>query len=296
MKTKVSTGRNDTYVFFIRPEDGIGVFYKCPDFTVRTTEDDVALEFDGKNLELAGFQTMPNALISTLEEARKRLFINNAPPVNENAIVQINEVPPQASTKTIPEGGISIFEFFPQDRAGFPSNAQGNGFVLVESPSHSRVCTPIDDTKIGAYSHIRYSIKEKNTGKTVINVFDTVGGFHPNFFDNALREVSANSFGWVDDWANNFKPIPPFLSPIDRCNNHLTAFNNYLLEGNYILEGKNMGNTSVKCEWGFIRESGGKGVINTTIEAGQDFSFDLPIYSNGNAHDEFKGNFNNYQS
>ena len=219
-----------------------------------------------------------------------------APPVIVTAPPVVVITPPPVIMPPISEqtNGVAIFNFT-EKRNGqdYPDKPTGNGYILVHCPSHSRVATPTYDTPQGANSFCEYSLKNQN-GEIVLYVKDTIGGFHPNFFDGNERAGRGNAyFAWVDEWAKNFKPFGIFNNYLDRANNHFDQYQRYLLEGHYTFTYRNLSSVKQQVTAGYIRASNGTGDVNEIVAANGMIEKAIHIFPPSDEYDSYKINTNN---
>ncbi|MER0442763.1 hypothetical protein [Emticicia sp. W12TSBA100-4] len=192
-------------------------------------------------------------------------------------------------------GSGSDFRFVEKSNGkSFPDKPQGNSYTFVHFPSHCRVCTPVETTPMNAFAHCEYGLKN-SSGEEIVHLLDTIGGFHPNFFDVNQRSQKGNDYyKWVDNWASEFKPFGNFNNPIDRGNNHFDAYKKYLIDGSYTFWYRNKSNTRHSVTAGFIRATNGEGDLNVIVEPYGYVEKVLNISSNGDEYDPYKINTNNY--
>jgi hypothetical protein len=216
------------------------------------------------------------------------IFTPVLPVVNPSPVIPI-EV-------SLDSRGIADFSFIQKSngKSFDSSKAQTNGYIRVHFPSHCRVATPVYQTPIGAYAHCEWGLKNANN-EEIAHLLDTVGGFHPSFFEASQRAGRGNDYyGWIDEWAANFKPFAPFYSAQDRGNNHFDMYKKYVLEGSYTFWYQNKSNTRHTVTAGYIRSGNGENDLNTIVEPFARLETILHIQPNGDEYDDYKINTNNY--
>lgn len=190
-------------------------------------------------------------------------------------------------------GGSSFDYIQLSNGQSLPNTKQGNGYILTHLFSHSRVATPVQDTPNGAFASCEVWLYFIPTGELVWHLSDSIGGYHPNFFNSSER--GGKNYQWIDDWANNFQPYGSFSSAQDRGNNHFPEYQKYLREGQYELVYLNNSNTKHTVTAGFIQGGNGADQLNEIFAPSKDpYKRTINITPNGNSGDEFKLNSNNY--
>lgn len=231
---------------------------------------------------------------------------NRLPPLPEPTITSsptptitptLTPTPTPTPTQTpTPDPNVSIFDFKGNSNGQpLPTDATGNGYIRVAFPSHSVVSTPLDRTKIGAVARCEYWLYD-DQNQLVLHVLDTMGGFHPNFFDpSADAYTQSPGFAWFRDWVKQFVPFKGFNTARDRGNNHMDAyFTHYVVEGRYRWVFKNLGNTIQLLRAGLIRAGNAEDQVNENLNPGETVTHELEIHRGSDPFDSFKLNTNNY--
>lgn len=278
MTTVNETQSGRMLVVFLRDDDKIGVCYDAKKFEIDT---------DGKfahgvrisEMKLGQFLPFPK-LLPTLNDA---LIAVGLDPILEDSPKPVIHYIPQGSQN-------AVFDYYENNN----QPEENKQFVKVNCFSHSRIATPVEETPQNVNSFCTYQLIN-DRGEIVVSMADTIGGFHPNFFNPKLREYRGDSYyEWVDKWARNFRPFGVFAGYLDRANNHFENYNIPLREGNYTFRFQNYSSVKQTVQAGFIRASNGTGDVNEVVEGFGTIERTLRIFPQADKFDDYKINANNY--
>lgn len=174
----------------------------------------------------------------------------------------------------------------------FPDKPSGNGYVKCSLPSHPIVSMPVHEHNVnGGIAGAKVSLYRG--GVLVLQAFDPMGGFHPNFFNESMTHQD------FKNWRSRFKADEIFDSPESKSNNHNSAFDRYLLEGTYLLRVENIGTVPLHIMAGKIRKGNGRDQVNEErVSVGESRDFTLSIFQGSyqdSEWDTFKINTNSYR-